>query len=70
MWKKASCAACICLKGQPSLPNAARAVDGQAALDFCVNMREAAKILEADFGVRSDIWSVTASTELRRDGWM
>ena len=31
-------------------------------------VREAAKILEADFGVTSDIWSVTSFNELRRDG--
>jgi pyruvate dehydrogenase E1 component len=28
----------------------------------------AAELLEADFGVRSDVWSVTSFTELRRDG--
>lgn len=28
----------------------------------------AAELLEKDFGVRSDVWSVTSLTELRRDG--
>ena len=28
----------------------------------------AAELLEVDFGVRSDVWSVTSFTELRRDG--
>ncbi|PCD00755.1 pyruvate dehydrogenase (acetyl-transferring), homodimeric type [Halopseudomonas pelagia] len=31
-------------------------------------VREAAKILKDDFGVTSDIWSVTSFNELRRDG--
>ena len=31
-------------------------------------VREAALLLEQDFGVVSDVWSVTSFTELRRDG--
>jgi pyruvate dehydrogenase E1 component len=29
---------------------------------------KAAEVLEADFGVAADVWSVTSFTELRRDG--
>ena len=28
----------------------------------------AAELLESDFGVAADVWSVTSFTELRRDG--
>ena len=65
---RASCAACTCcVRGRsPSARGPRVQLLGSGTI-----LREvlaAADLLEADFGVPADVWSVTSFTELRRDG--
>ena len=46
----------------------ARARGCSARARSCARSRRAAELLAKDFGVTSEIWSVTSFTELRRDG--
>ena len=64
--RRGSCAGCTCC--------ARRRADGGPRVQLLGSgtiLREvmaAAELLESDFGVRADVWSVTSFTELRRDG--
>ena len=63
----ASCAACTCSR-RARRQRASSRCSCWAAAPSCAKSSPAAELLEKDFGVSADIWSVTSFNELRRDG--
>ena len=63
---RASCAACICCKAAAEAAKA-RACSCSARARSCARCSRRPRLLEEEFGVPADVWSVTSFSELRRE---
>ena len=67
--RRESCAGCTCCAGPGrSTAQAGPRVQLLGSGTILSEVLAAAELLESDFGVAADVWSVTSFTELRRDG--
>ena len=58
----------LLLEGRCAADRPAARCSSSAAARYCARSSPRAELLEKDFGVSADIWSVTSFNELRRDG--